>query len=96
MNRSTYLPRMPDAPGKSSSCSKPRRARRLEGLSLDNPLCFALYALSLAATTVYRPLLSGPGLTYPQYTDLAYAYAHAHAHAHACGPAVEPACARRQ
>ena len=61
---------------------------------LDNPLCFALYALSLAATTVYRPLLSGPGLTYPQYTDLAYAYAYAYAHA--CGPAVEPACARRQ
>lgn len=90
MNRSTHLPRMPDAPGKSSTCSKPRRARRLEGLSLDNPLCFALYAPSLAATTVYRPLLSGPGLTYPQYTDLAYA------HAHACGPAVEPACARRQ
>ena len=34
---------------------------------LDNQLCFALYAASLAMTKVYRPLLEPLGLTYPQY-----------------------------
>lgn len=37
------------------------------GLFLDNQLCFALYAASLAMTKVYRPLLEPLGLTYPQY-----------------------------
>lgn len=36
-------------------------------LFLDNQLCFALYAASLAMTKVYRPLLEPLGLTYPQY-----------------------------
>ena len=36
-------------------------------LFLDNQLCFALYAASLAMTKTYRPLLSPLGLTYPQY-----------------------------
>ena len=34
---------------------------------LDNQLCFALYSTSLAMTRVYKPLLDGLGLTYPQY-----------------------------
>ena len=34
---------------------------------LDNQLCFALYAASLAMTGVYKPLLEPLGLTYPQY-----------------------------
>lgn len=34
---------------------------------LDNQLCFALYAASLAMTKAYRPLLAEIGLTYPQY-----------------------------
>ena len=34
---------------------------------LDNQLCFALYSTSLAMTRVYKPLLDGIGLTYPQY-----------------------------
>jgi DNA-binding MarR family transcriptional regulator len=34
---------------------------------LDRQVCFALYAASRAATAVYRPLLDGLGLTYPQY-----------------------------
>ena len=42
-------------------------AARTAGLYLDNPLCFALYATSLAMTKVYRPLLVSLGLTYPQY-----------------------------
>jgi DNA-binding MarR family transcriptional regulator len=37
------------------------------GLGLDNQLCFALYAASLAMTRMYRPLLEEIGMTYPQY-----------------------------
>jgi MarR family transcriptional regulator, organic hydroperoxide resistance regulator len=36
-------------------------------LSLDQQLCFALYASSLAMTKLYKPLLDPLGLTYPQY-----------------------------
>lgn len=36
-------------------------------LSLDDQLCFALYAASRAVTSAYRPLLDRLGLTYPQY-----------------------------
>jgi MarR family transcriptional regulator, organic hydroperoxide resistance regulator len=36
-------------------------------LQLDNQLCFALYSTSLAMTKIYKPLLAGLGLTYPQY-----------------------------
>lgn len=36
-------------------------------LQLDNQLCFALYSASLAMTKLYKPLLKGLGLTYPQY-----------------------------
>ena len=54
---------------------KPKTARASEfragelnaGLLLDNQLCFALYAASLAMTKVYRPILRPLGLTYPQY-----------------------------
>jgi DNA-binding MarR family transcriptional regulator len=36
-------------------------------LLLDSQLCFALYSTSLAMNKVYRKLLRGLGLTYPQY-----------------------------
>lgn len=36
-------------------------------LFLDNQLCFALYAASLAMSKTYRPLLVPLGLTFPQY-----------------------------
>lgn len=36
-------------------------------LRLDQQLCFALYASSLAMTKLYKPLLEPLGLTYPQY-----------------------------
>ncbi|MFD6156242.1 MarR family winged helix-turn-helix transcriptional regulator [Nocardia sp. NPDC060256] len=36
-------------------------------LSLDEQLCFPLYAASRAMTAVYRPKLERLGLTYPQY-----------------------------
>lgn len=35
--------------------------------TLDEQLCFALYAASRAMTGCYRPLLGRIGLTYPQY-----------------------------
>ena len=38
-----------------------------QALLLDNQLCFALYSASLAMTRLYKPLLDGLGLTYPQY-----------------------------
>lgn len=39
-------------------------------LQLDQQLCFALYASSLAMTKLYKPLLAPLGLTYPQYLVL--------------------------
>jgi DNA-binding MarR family transcriptional regulator len=38
-----------------------------QALLLNNQLCFALYSTSLAMTKLYKPLLEGLGLTYPQY-----------------------------
>ena len=35
--------------------------------TIDDMLCFALYAASRAAMDVYRPVLDKLGLTYPQY-----------------------------
>lgn len=36
-------------------------------LLLDDQLCFALHSTTLAMNKVYRKLLAGQGLTYPQY-----------------------------
>ena len=36
-------------------------------LLLDNQLCFAVYSTAHAFNRVYKPLLDGLGLTYPQY-----------------------------
>ncbi|ACI98263.1 organic hydroperoxide resistance transcriptionalregulator [Rhodospirillum centenum SW] len=36
-------------------------------LRLDRQVCFPLYAASNLLTRLYRPVLSGLGLTYPQY-----------------------------
>ena len=41
-----------------------------EEFKLDNQLCFRLYTASRLLTRVYHPLLSGHGLTYPQYLVL--------------------------
>lgn len=46
---------------------KARAAANANALLLENQMCFALYAASLAMTKVYRPLLAALGLTYPQY-----------------------------
>ncbi len=37
---------------------------------VESMLCFDLYAASRALTAAYRPVLSGHGLTYPQYLVL--------------------------
>ena len=39
-------------------------------ITLDDQLCFALYAAQRAVTAAYRPLLDELGLTYPQYLVL--------------------------
>ncbi|MBW4933518.1 MarR family winged helix-turn-helix transcriptional regulator [Marinobacter sp. F4206] len=41
-----------------------------EALSLDNQICFALYAANRAVTARYRPLLDDLDLTYPQYLTM--------------------------
>jgi DNA-binding MarR family transcriptional regulator len=49
---------------------KPRTAKPqavAAPLALDRQLCFSLYSAQLAMTKVYRRLLAGLGLTYPQY-----------------------------
>ncbi len=38
-----------------------------EPVRIEEQLCFALYAASRAVTALYRPVLQGLGLTYPQY-----------------------------
>lgn len=43
---------------------------RDELLSLDNQLCFTIYACSRSLTHLYRPLLKQLGVTYPQYLVL--------------------------
>lgn len=40
---------------------------RSDRLTLDDQLCFALYAATLSVTRAYRPRLDALGLTYPQY-----------------------------
>jgi DNA-binding MarR family transcriptional regulator len=47
-----------------------------EPSSLDDYLCFSLYAASRAVTAVYRPLLDEVGLTYPQYLVMVVLWQH--------------------
>ncbi|KQT33418.1 MarR family transcriptional regulator [Sphingomonas sp. Leaf412] len=39
-------------------------------LPLDDQLCYALYAASMAVQRVYKPMLDELGITYPQYLVL--------------------------
>lgn len=55
----------PASPDGSSSPAAPTDGADL--LKLDQQLCFALYAMSLAMTKAYKPMLEPLGLTYPQY-----------------------------
>jgi len=45
-------------------------SKKIDALSLDNQLCFALYSTSLTMTKVYKPLLDKLGVTYSQYVVL--------------------------
>lgn len=38
--------------------------------SLDNQICFTLYATSMAINRTYKPMLDAMGITYPQYLVL--------------------------
>lgn len=38
--------------------------------SLDQQICFTLYAASMAVTRLYKPMLDEMGITYPQYLVL--------------------------
>ena len=38
--------------------------------ALDDQLCYAIYSAGMAIQRVYKPLLDGLGLTYPQYLVL--------------------------
>ncbi|PFH89106.1 MarR family transcriptional regulator [Bacillus sp. AFS088145] len=39
-------------------------------LLLENQVCFSIYACSREITKLYRPILDGIGITYPQYLTL--------------------------
>lgn len=39
-------------------------------LTLEDQLCFSLYATSMAINRIYKPLLDELGITYPQYLVL--------------------------
>jgi DNA-binding MarR family transcriptional regulator len=39
-------------------------------LTLEDQLCFSLYATSMAINRIYKPLLDKLGITYPQYLVL--------------------------
>jgi len=72
------LPSMPDAPEQQDeqklggATSMPN----LDKVTIDDMLCFALYAASRATTDVYRPLLEELGLTYPQYLVMTVLWEH--------------------
>ena len=68
--------------------TKTRIAARIDELSLDNQLCFMLYATSLAMTKVYRPLLAPLKLTYPQYVVMLALWEHGELSAGALGAKV--------
>jgi DNA-binding MarR family transcriptional regulator len=65
MSRPSNCPQ-PDMPQPGTPQLAPAAANH-DWLRLDQQLCFALYASSLAMTKLYKPLLEPLSLTYPQY-----------------------------
>src|SRR5437868_31510 len=59
-----------------SSKRTPEPAVDMPSLLLGEQLCFALYSASLAMNKVYRKLLRGAKLTYPQYLVLMVLWEH--------------------
>jgi DNA-binding MarR family transcriptional regulator len=41
-----------------------------ESIPLESQLCFSLYAATIAINRLYKPMLDGLGITYPQYLVL--------------------------
>lgn len=72
----------------STTPSRRPAAPSAAGLFLDNQLCFALYAASLAMTKAYRPLLAPLNLTYPQYVVMLALWQHRQLTAGALGECV--------
>jgi DNA-binding MarR family transcriptional regulator len=66
-----------------------REATRSNELLLDEQVCFALYAASRAVTDVYRPLLEGLGLTYPQYLVMLVLWEHGQSSVRGVGAALD-------
>jgi DNA-binding MarR family transcriptional regulator len=69
---------MPDAPEQQDEqiLGGATTMPNLDKVTIDNMLCFALYAASRATTDVYRPLLEDLGLTYPQYLVMTVLWEH--------------------
>jgi DNA-binding MarR family transcriptional regulator len=65
-------PEQKDEQKPSGAMSMPNRDK----VTIDEMLCFALYAASRATTDVYRPLLEELGLTYPQYLVMIVLWEH--------------------
>lgn len=61
------MPRPSHRPTPDMPQPAPAAAANEDWLRLDQQLCFALYASSLAMTKLYKPLLEPLSLTYPQY-----------------------------
>ncbi|MBC8082274.1 MAG: MarR family transcriptional regulator [Hymenobacter sp.] len=55
---------------------KPASAAPNPLLTLDNQLCFSVYALSRRITRAYQPLLQSLDVTYPQYLVLLLLWEH--------------------
>ncbi|APH03841.1 MarR family winged helix-turn-helix transcriptional regulator [Bacillus weihaiensis] len=49
-----------------------------ESLSLENQICFKLYTAEKEINKIYRSLLQGLGVTYPQYLALLVLWEHNH------------------
>jgi DNA-binding MarR family transcriptional regulator len=56
--------------------------------TLDDQLCFDLYAASRAVTSLYRPLLGELGITYPQYLVLLVLWTEGRQHVRDLGAAL--------
>lgn len=54
----------------------PHTSPGFDPLSLDNQLCFSLYAASRELTRHYKPFLDPLGLTYPQYVTMMALWEH--------------------
>jgi DNA-binding MarR family transcriptional regulator len=53
-----------------------RKARGADPLKLESQLCFAIYSTQLGLNRVYRRLLKGLDLTYPQYLVMLVLWEH--------------------